>query len=63
MVCDQASDYVADLNHFEDSQGYIEVGFLIMLNQFRLTWQIFFHFSSSDESDIRESTLLYSIRY
>jgi hypothetical protein len=61
VLGDQALDYVADLNHFGESQGYFEVGFMVMLFQYRPTWQIFFHFSSSDESERRESALLYSL--
>jgi hypothetical protein len=61
VLCGQALDYVADLNHFGDSQGYIEVGSMVMLVRYRPTWQIFFHFSSSDKSDRRGSTLLYSL--
>ena len=30
-LCHPALDYVADLNQFGDSQGYIEVGFVVMI--------------------------------
>ena len=31
VLCHQSFDYVADLNLFGDSQGYIEVGFMVTI--------------------------------